>query len=112
ALFEEGRLPTEIEERASEHILDCARCRDQYLLWCSLNVRTDELTSDTSPLGAGQTVRSRKGLDFLIATLILLACLPVFIEIALLLEFEDWRQPLFVRHPRIDHNGKQIYLYR
>ncbi len=45
ALFEEGRLPAEIEERAREHILNCARCRDQYLLWCRMNAEEESLVS-------------------------------------------------------------------
>jgi acyl carrier protein len=55
ALLEEGHLTSEVEERAREHILNCARCRDQYLLWCKMNaeepsVRPDQEAENRMPL--------------------------------------------------------------
>jgi hypothetical protein len=46
ALLEEGHLTSEVKERTREHILNCARCRDQYLLWCKMNAEEPSVRSD------------------------------------------------------------------
>jgi uncharacterized protein len=35
--FGEGRLHGTTRDRVREHILNCASCRDEYLVWCSLD---------------------------------------------------------------------------
>jgi anti-sigma factor RsiW len=47
ALLEEDGLPWMIADRAREHILNCARCRDRYLLWCRMNTEEGSPVAET-----------------------------------------------------------------